>query len=99
MARPREEWVHDVESRYRALENFTQEDARLQFLRILRTLPYGAPPLWVPRPPARPPEQGTRLYDLPCSLTSALLTHRPPEVRTHRARNSTTVGITLRRDN
>jgi len=42
MSRPREEWVHDVRSRYRALENFTQEDARLQFLRILRSLPYGA---------------------------------------------------------
>lgn len=34
--------MHDVGSRYRALDNFTQEDARLQFLRILRTLPYGA---------------------------------------------------------
>ena len=44
MSKPRDEWVHDVESRYRALENFTQEDARLQFLRILRTLPYGAAP-------------------------------------------------------
>ncbi len=42
MSRPREEWVHDIGSRYRALENFTQEDARLQFLRILRSLPYGA---------------------------------------------------------
>lgn len=42
MSRPREEWLHDVGSRYKALENFTQEDARLQFLRILRSLPYGA---------------------------------------------------------
>jgi FERM central domain len=41
MSRPREEWVHNIESRYKALENFTQEDARLQFLRILRSLPYG----------------------------------------------------------
>ena len=29
-------------ARYRALEQFTQEDSRLQFLRILRSLPYGA---------------------------------------------------------
>jgi hypothetical protein len=41
MSRPREEWLHNIGSRYRALENFTQEDARLQFLRILRSLPYG----------------------------------------------------------
>lgn len=41
MSRPREEWVHNIGSRYKALENFTQEDARLQFLRILRSLPYG----------------------------------------------------------
>jgi hypothetical protein len=41
MSRPREEWVHNIESRYKALENFTEEDARLQFLRILRSLPYG----------------------------------------------------------
>ena len=33
--------MHNIESRYKALENFTQEDARLQFLRILRSLPYG----------------------------------------------------------
>ena len=31
----------DVVSRYRALEQFSKEDARLQFLRILRSLPYG----------------------------------------------------------
>jgi FERM central domain len=43
MSRPREEWVHNIGSRYKALENFTQEDARLQFLRILRSLPYGVP--------------------------------------------------------
>ena len=41
MTRPREEWLHDVAARYRALEQFTQEDSRLQFLRILRSLPYG----------------------------------------------------------
>jgi hypothetical protein len=44
MGRPREEWIHDVTSRYRALEQFSKEDARLQFLRILRNLPYGAQP-------------------------------------------------------
>ena len=41
MTRPRDEWRHDVTSRYRALEQFSKEDARLQFLRILRSLPYG----------------------------------------------------------
>ncbi|KAK9815534.1 hypothetical protein WJX72_005298 [[Myrmecia] bisecta] len=41
MGRPREEWRHDVTSRYKALEQFSKEDARLQFLRILRSLPYG----------------------------------------------------------
>ena len=43
MTRPREEWLHDCGARYRALEQFSQEDARLQFLRILRALPYGEP--------------------------------------------------------
>lgn len=43
MTRPRDEWRHDVTSRYRALEQFSKEDARLQFLRILRSLPYGTP--------------------------------------------------------
>ena len=47
MTRPREEWRHDVLGRYKALEQFSKEDARLQFLRILRSLPYG--------PPSRPP--------------------------------------------
>ena len=42
MTRPREEWKVDVLSRYKALEQFSKEDARLQFLRILRSLPYGA---------------------------------------------------------
>lgn len=41
--RPREEWRADVGSRHKALEQFTKEDARVQFLRILRTLPYGTP--------------------------------------------------------
>eukprot|EP00798_Chlamydomonas_sp_ICE-L_P023239 gene23239-30463_t len=41
MTRPREEWVADVTARYRALEQFSKEDARMQFLRILRSLPYG----------------------------------------------------------
>jgi hypothetical protein len=41
MTRPREEWHMDVLSRYRALEQFTKEEARIQFLRILRSLPYG----------------------------------------------------------
>jgi hypothetical protein len=41
MTRPREEWRADVVARYRALEQFSKEDARLQFLRILRSLPYG----------------------------------------------------------
>lgn len=41
MTRPREEWKGDVITRYKALEQFSKEDARLQFLRILRSLPYG----------------------------------------------------------
>lgn len=41
MTRPREEWMVDVTGRYRALGQFSKEDARLQFLRILRSLPYG----------------------------------------------------------
>ena len=45
MTRPREEWRQDVSGRYKVLEHFSKEDARLQFLRILRSLPYGAPTL------------------------------------------------------
>ena len=45
MSRPREETRADVAARYRALEQFSKEDARVQFLRILRSLPYGAPRL------------------------------------------------------
>ncbi|CAK0740574.1 hypothetical protein CVIRNUC_001260 [Coccomyxa viridis] len=41
MTRPREEWRQDVSGRYKVLEHFSKEDARLQFLRILRSLPYG----------------------------------------------------------
>ena len=51
MTRPREEWRQDVSGRYKVLEHFSKEDARLQFLRILRSLPYGAP---APRPPKSP---------------------------------------------
>ena len=58
MTRPREEWRHDVLGRYRALEQFSKEDARLQFLRILRSLPYGARQ----KPPA---------HALRCGLTPA----------------------------
>lgn len=43
MGRPRDEWRSEVSARYRALEQFSKEDARLQFLRILRSLPYGEP--------------------------------------------------------
>ena len=49
MTRPREEWRNDVSARYKVLEHFSKEDARLQFLRILRSLPYGAQhSLWGP---------------------------------------------------
>ena len=48
MTRPREEWRRDVAARYKALEQFAKEDARLHFLRILRSLPYGARVPWVP---------------------------------------------------
>ncbi|MEW5314403.1 MAG: hypothetical protein WDW38_005908 [Sanguina aurantia] len=41
MTRPRDDWKQDVTARYRALEQFSKEDARLQYLRILRSLPYG----------------------------------------------------------
>ncbi|KAG1674601.1 hypothetical protein FOA52_001850 [Chlamydomonas sp. UWO 241] len=41
MTRPREEWRLDAGARYRSLERLSKEDARLQFLRILRSLPYG----------------------------------------------------------
>jgi CheY-like chemotaxis protein len=39
MSRPRDEWKHDVMSRYKALSQFGKDDARLQYLRIIRSLP------------------------------------------------------------
>ena len=41
MGRPREEWKTDVMSRYRALANHSEDEARTQFLRVIRSLPYG----------------------------------------------------------
>ena len=41
MTRPREDWVNELNSRYKTLEHFTKDDARMQMLRILRALPYG----------------------------------------------------------
>ncbi len=41
MSRPREEWKQDVMARYKALSQFSKEDARVQYLRIIRSLPYG----------------------------------------------------------
>eukprot|EP00803_Ostreobium_quekettii_P000922 evm.model.scf_757EXC.1 EVM.evm.TU.scf_757EXC.1 scf_757EXC:319-12045(-) len=41
MTRPREEWRQDVHRRYLALSSQSQNDAKGQFLKILRTLPYG----------------------------------------------------------
>ncbi|CAD7697902.1 unnamed protein product [Ostreobium quekettii] len=41
MTRPREEWRQDVHRRYLALFSLSQNDAKGQFLKILRTLPYG----------------------------------------------------------
>lgn len=40
-SRPRQEWLTDVASRYRALAQFSKDDARVQYLRIIRSLPYG----------------------------------------------------------
>lgn len=40
-SRPRQEWLTDVSSRYRALSQFSKDDARTQYLRIIRSLPYG----------------------------------------------------------
>ena len=54
MTRPREEWRNDVSARYKVLEHFSKEDARLQFLRILRSLPYGALPHASAQPPHGP---------------------------------------------
>lgn len=41
MTRARREWELDILSCYHSLEHVTKEDARQQFLHILRTLPYG----------------------------------------------------------
>ncbi|XP_052196753.1 kinesin-like protein KIN-14E [Diospyros lotus] len=41
ITRGKREWELDILSRYRSMENLTKDDARQQFLRILRTLPYG----------------------------------------------------------
>lgn len=41
MSRPREEWKQDVMTRYKALSQFSKDDARVQYLRIIRSLPYG----------------------------------------------------------
>lgn len=41
MTRPREEWLGDVLPRYHVLSTYSKDDARLQFLRMLRSLPYG----------------------------------------------------------
>jgi hypothetical protein len=41
LGRPREEWKGDVMTRYKALAQFTKDDARQQFLRVIRSLPYG----------------------------------------------------------
>lgn len=40
-SRPRQEWLSDVAARYRALAQFSKDDARTQYLRIIRSLPYG----------------------------------------------------------
>jgi hypothetical protein len=40
-SRPRQEWTADVAARYRALAQFSKDDARVQYLRIIRSLPYG----------------------------------------------------------
>ncbi|KAK7386595.1 hypothetical protein VNO78_26928 [Psophocarpus tetragonolobus] len=41
MTRAKREWEYDILSRYHSLENLTKDEARQQFLRILRALPYG----------------------------------------------------------
>ncbi|BFG39511.1 hypothetical protein CerSpe_257850 [Prunus speciosa] len=41
ITRAKREWEFDILSRYHSMENLTKDDARQQFLRILRTLPYG----------------------------------------------------------
>lgn len=41
ITRAKRDWELDILSRYHSMENLTKDDARQQFLRILRTLPYG----------------------------------------------------------
>ncbi|XP_022859794.1 kinesin-like protein KIN-14E [Olea europaea var. sylvestris] len=41
ITRAKTDWELDILSRYRSMEHLTKDDARHQFLRILRTLPYG----------------------------------------------------------
>ncbi|XP_028090996.1 kinesin-like protein KIN-14E isoform X3 [Camellia sinensis] len=41
ITRAKREWELDILFRFRSMENLTKDDARQQFLRILRTLPYG----------------------------------------------------------
>ncbi|XP_071735356.1 kinesin-like protein KIN-14E isoform X1 [Rutidosis leptorrhynchoides] len=41
LTRAKRDWELDILNRYRSMENLTKEDARHQFLRILRMLPYG----------------------------------------------------------
>eukprot|EP00204_Picochlorum_oklahomense_P000034 CAMPEP_0118798274 /NCGR_PEP_ID=MMETSP1161-20130426/689_1 /TAXON_ID=249345 /ORGANISM="Picochlorum oklahomensis, Strain CCMP2329" /LENGTH=1157 /DNA_ID=CAMNT_0006725649 /DNA_START=176 /DNA_END=3649 /DNA_ORIENTATION=+ len=40
-SRPRSEWTADILSRYKALAQFSKDDSRLQFLRIIRSMKYG----------------------------------------------------------
>ncbi|XP_031096108.1 kinesin-like protein KIN-14E [Ipomoea triloba] len=41
ITRVKREWELDIISRYQLMENLTKDDARKQFLLIIRTLPYG----------------------------------------------------------
>ncbi|KAF8409844.1 hypothetical protein HHK36_002362 [Tetracentron sinense] len=41
ITRAKRDWELDILSRYRLMEHLSKDDARQQFLRILRTLPYG----------------------------------------------------------
>ncbi|CAD5335964.1 unnamed protein product [Arabidopsis thaliana] len=41
ITRAKREWELDILARYRSMENVTKDDARQQFLRILKALPYG----------------------------------------------------------
>ncbi|CAF1717227.1 kinesin-like protein KIN-14E [Brassica napus] len=41
ITRAKQEWELDILARYRAMENVTKDEARQQFLRILKALPYG----------------------------------------------------------